>query len=484
MAVVKIIQADVIEWAKTYQGEPAMAMLCDPPYHLGDNGFMNKQWDSAKYGVAFNPETWSLLAKHLYPGAFGMAFASSRGWHRLAAAIEDAGLIIHPTIYNWRTGVTYEMGGILGWVNGAGFPKATNISLQIDKAAGAERQVIGKASDGQGRMNMGNVDKGYRPNPYSEGTEYDITAPATDLAKVWEGHRYGRQALKPAVEPIIVFQKPYEGRALDNITQTGAGALNIADTRIPTNPAVDDPRLGGNGSWKTDKAAQNVYEGGYNGKDVSSSPEGRWPANFIATHAPDCHPGEKGEMICVPGCPIAALNQQGGMSKGNRASRGAGYDGSEVFFPGDPNYQSERGYNDAGGVARYFYQADWSLDVAEQIAMSDPAMYCAKASQKERNAGLDTRNPHTTVKPLALARWLATMLLPPDRYTPRRLLIPFAGVASECIGAMQAGWDEIIGIEREEEYVPIAKARIAYWTGLTAKKEVPNTDDGKQLPLF
>lgn len=73
------------------------------------------------------------------------------------------------------------------------------------------------------------------------------------------------------------------------------------------------------------------------------------------------------------------------------------------------------------------------------------------------------RNIHPTVKNIKLARWLATLLLPPDAYAPRRILIPFAGSGSECIGAMLAGWEDVVGVEREAEYVAIAEARLAWW---------------------
>ncbi len=82
-----LINDDVMKWAAGYTGPKFHALLCDPPYELG---FMGKDWDRS--GIAFNPETWEALAEHLLPGAFGMAFASSRGWHRLAVAIEDAGV--------------------------------------------------------------------------------------------------------------------------------------------------------------------------------------------------------------------------------------------------------------------------------------------------------------------------------------------------------------------------------------------------------
>lgn len=70
-----------------------------------------------------------------------------------------------------------------------------------------------------------------------------------------------------------------------------------------------------------------------------------------------------------------------------------------------------------------------------------------------------------TVKPIALTRWLATLLLPPPEYAPRRILVPFAGVMSEAIGAMLAGWEEIVAIELDESYCEIGRARLRFWQG-------------------
>ena len=72
-------------------------------------------------------------------------------------------------------------------------------------------------------------------------------------------------------------------------------------------------------------------------------------------------------------------------------------------------------------------------------------------------------NVHSTVKPLSLTTYLATLLIPPKDYTPRRMLIPFAGVGSEIIGAMLSGWECIIGIEKEDKYIQIAKKRVDFW---------------------
>jgi hypothetical protein len=214
----QIIQNDVIEWAKNYKGKPFHALFADPPYHLtsihkrfgkagsapakhgkdgafsrASRGFMGQQWDGEGLdgkGIAFDPETWAALGAHLYPGAFGMAFASSRGWHRLAVAIEDAGFIIHPSIFGW---------GFL-----SGMPKATRIDTQIDKAAGVEQEIVGRRPESV-------ISKKWR---VTEGREdlptglLDIKQPATPLAQAWAGYRYGLQAMKPALEPLVLFSKP------------------------------------------------------------------------------------------------------------------------------------------------------------------------------------------------------------------------------------------------------------------------------------
>jgi hypothetical protein len=139
-----------------------------------------------------------------------------------------------------------------------------------------------------------------------------------------------------------------------------------------------------------------------------------------------------------------------------------------------------------GTAARFFYNADYTLD---KLEAADPLFYCAKAARRERDAGLEamplkhtmfgdggetydgisnsknpTRNPHPTLKPLKLTQHLATLLLPPSEYAPRRLFVPFSGAGSEMIGAMLAGWEVVQGVEMEAEYAEIARARLAHWS--------------------
>jgi site-specific DNA-methyltransferase (adenine-specific) len=73
------------------------------------------------------------------------------------------------------------------------------------------------------------------------------------------------------------------------------------------------------------------------------------------------------------------------------------------------------------------------------------------------------KNPHATIKSIDLNRYLATLLLPPKEFVPRRILVPFSGTGSEMIGALQAGWEEVVGIELETKTCEIAAKRIHHW---------------------
>ncbi len=410
----KIFNEDAIKWANEYDGEPFHALLSDPPYHLtsivkrfgkensspakfgsdgvfsrSSNGFMGQKWDGGD--IAFQPETWYAFSKVMYPGAFGMAFSASRNWHRLAVAIEDAGFVIHPSIFCW--------------LQGQGFPKSTNIEKQIQ--------------------------------------DYP------DLPEIWKGHKYGLQALKPAVEPIIVFQKPYEGRPIDNIISTGAGALNIDGGRIETkgegvviNRFTDGAKPWGNGSG-------HEYE-------TEVTVQGRYPANFILDEGLS-----------------ERLDNQSGELKAGTASNNSGAMG---YHGGRRGSTDEIGYGDNGGASRFFFR------VSDQIDEADLVYYTSKVGKKERNAGLQSfpekersymnthngnpdGNPHPTLKPISLSKYLATLLLPPKQYSPRRLFVPFSGVASEMIGACLSGWEEVVGVEFDKEngYVDIANKRLEHW---------------------
>ena len=77
---------------------------------------------------------------------------------------------------------------------------------------------------------------------------------------------------------------------------------------------------------------------------------------------------------------------------------------------------------------------------------------------------VNARNTHPCLKPLALCEYLARLIVPPEAYRDSaRLLVPFCGSGSEMIGALRAGWQNVDGIEKEPEYVDIARRRLDWW---------------------
>jgi site-specific DNA-methyltransferase (adenine-specific) len=435
--------SEIMDWLRDYDGPLFHAILTDPPYHLtsitkrfgkpdaapakGDvynraaKGFMGQTWDGGD--LAFQPELWAALGEKLHPGGFLMSFASSRGWHRVACAIEDAGFVIHPTLF--------------GWAFGSGFPKATRIDTQVDKAAGnnsPDKLNGGHIGMGVAAGGADNENELHNKIPHVIGKgNYSNGTPIYPLAQAWASHRYGLQALKPALEPIIVAQKPYQGRPVDCITSTGAGALNIDGGRIGTEGESWNGRQNGNPESVT------VYGNGLNHVSSPSHPAGRWPSN----------------LLLLDDEAAAALDRMSGELKSGLVKEG--YKRHTQGWFDNPNEYQMVGYNDSGGASRFFFRVQQQLDDAE------PVYYEAKASRTERDKATDDSNIHPTVKPIDLTRYLATLLLPPAEYAPRRILVPFAGVGSEMIGAMLAGWDEITGVEMSEDYLPITRQRLEWW---------------------
>ena len=158
---------------------------------------MGKKWDDLSQNELQQDwhREWLVEAfRVLQPGGVIKAFSATRTWHRLAAAMEEAGFVdIH----------------LEAWTYGSGFPKSLNIGKALDRAAGAEREVVGSVFL-TGNAAQTTKEKG---GTYAAGTdargvpakEVMITAPATDEAKKWDG--FGT-AIKPAWEPIVVGRKP------------------------------------------------------------------------------------------------------------------------------------------------------------------------------------------------------------------------------------------------------------------------------------
>ncbi len=206
-------------------------------------------------------------------------------------------------------------------------------------------------------------------------------------------------ALKPAYEPILLARKPPLGSVQCNLHAYGTGALNVDACHV----------------------------------------EGRWPANVVLSHAPNCR-----DECCQPTCAVALIDAAAGDARVAYAARRP--------------------------VSRLFY--------------------CPKATRRERNAGCEhlphqrldlfptaadaaytpptAPNAHPTVKPLALMRWLVRLATPPGG----TVLDPFCGSGSTgCAAVLEDR--RFLGIERNEQYAAVARARIAHWTQAVRSSEAP-----------
>ena len=465
-------------------------IVTDPPYELG---FMGKAWDAS--GIAYNVDVWRQCWRVLKPGGHLLAFGGTRTYHRMTVAIEDAG---------------FEIRDSLHWIYGSGFPKGQDIAKSIDRrrddradvlqvtawlasardAAGwanrqidalwgfdgmaghwtsqgkaacvptpeqwdrlrdelgfddteirplvavlngrkgalgeawSQREVIGRRTTGL-RTGRGTV-------PVIRSSEnLDLTAPATDPARQWQGWN---TALKPAHEPIVMARKSTGfNTTVANVLEHGTGALNIDACRTVAGQDYRDkcasvvgiasPRNGETlGEWT-------------GVREDSAHDAGRWPTNILLGHGPDCIDGGD----CQSGCPVAEMDRQSGVSKSDGHRRGERHGSVYGGGKGPAGADGIRGHEDSGGASRFF-----------------PVFrYEAKAPASERPRLADG-TAHTTVKPLALMRWLLRLVTPAGGL----VLDPFAGSGTTLEAAAIEGV-RAIGIEREQPHAELCKARLA-----------------------
>lgn len=423
------------------------ACFCDPPYLLS---FMGKAFDRQhKREAGFNEgqrmqawhERWARsVYRVLKPGAFLLAFGGTRTVHRLASALEDVGFEIRDT---------------LCWLYGQGFPKSLDISKAIDKHTGEER-VITRAASRPDLNRPTHIDMD--PRGSSERERRDI--PATEQSALWSG--YGT-ALKPAMEPLVLAMKPTAGTFAENAIEWGCGGLNIDGCRIGWQSASDRAAQARLVGFKgVEGKPSNSLSGGLDGslntvseENIAGHSVGRWPSNLLFSHHPSCIP--LGTKLVAPAGGDIRPNSPG---SGPRSNKIYGEDKSDR---GEwKGYKGEDGMEEVESWECHPLCPVGMLDAQSRSGAASRFFYCAKTSPSERDLNLPPgTNRHPTLKPITLCTYLSRLLLPPPRASsPRSILIPFAGAGSEMIGALQAGWDDVLGIEMEEESVEWARARI------------------------
>lgn len=252
-------------------------------------------------------------------------------------------------------------------------------------------------------------------------------------------------SLFPNVSPIVLARKPLsEGTVAANVLRWGTGALNIDGCRVSTDDVAEVGKPSWGGPMKRLSGAP-----GQEGKLVPRTPphnNGRWPANVV-------HDGSSEVVEAFPNTAPAKA--------GNRGLQHSGRHGGLADIGGNIKEGTDtvRGHSDNGGsAARFFYSAKASKrDRDEGLDGLLPAVACVGAMRDGGRESQPRKNTHPTVKPTELMRWLARLITPPGG----TVLDPFMGSGSTGKAAVYEGF-RFIGCEREDEYIKIAEARIAY----------------------
>ena len=246
-------------------------------------------------------------------------------------------------------------------------------------------------------------------------------------------------ALKPAWEPVLMARKPLVGTVQKNMRQFGTGAINIDAGRIPG--------VQGSGVWGSSNencAGDKVFNASPEGSNYRSEQHtaGRWPANVI----------HDGNECVIAGFPDVESGKPCGTKAGGQGNAFG------VFAGGIP----VTGYGDSGSAARFFYCAkasradrDDGMAGFEKKPLRWSSVDQSPGTFQSPNTDCNAHNHHPTVKPTELMRYLCTLVTPPSGI----VLDPFMGSGSTGRGALLGGF-QFIGIEREEEYVEIARVRI------------------------
>jgi DNA modification methylase len=490
-----IEHAEALDLLRALPDASVDALVTDPPYGIG---FMGREWDTfepsaveaqtlrkARKATAV-PEghggdirsggfiaydlslegmrkfqlwaaEWGAEARRvLKPGGHLVAFGSPRTYHRLTCGLEDALL---------------EVRDSLMWVHASGFPKSLNV----------ERAVATRTCPAAGRHFARELP------PPDRRRVADHVCPVTAESAPFAGTG---SALKPAYEPIALCRAPIDrdGRIAGAALRHGTGFLRVDACRV---------------------ASVGTHADGVN--------VGRWPTHLLFSHAPGCAPvgerrvpsdghypkargkggygdtgylGQEGlpdwrrgdEVVtaweCVPGCPVAELDAQGGnrRSGANPARRGSDKV-RDVYgaFAGQADARPARGL-DTGKASRFYPTFPYDLD-----ADWPGFRYCAKATRAERDYGLDAlpeallhrvnpgglehdprwapvkrRNTHPTVKPVALMRWLVRLVCARGGV----VVDPFVGSGTTAVAAAAEGV-RFVGCERIQSHAELARARVA-----------------------
>ena len=521
-------------------------------------GFMGREWDA----FVPPPALWDECLRVLKPGGHLAVFAGSRTVDLMGLSIRLAGFEMRDGIAAWIYGSGFpksldvgkaidKRGGTLdldlareiaaaikaarearGWTSGQAdqhfcggttnwswfegrkgdcrpptpetFARITaewpELTPWAERVAQVDREVVGSRTTGAAMSRLPSGETlGTGGTVFGSGQNVvDITAPATDAAREWQG--YGT-ALKPAHEPILLARRPLSGTVAANVLAHGAGALNIDACRVAHGADDDIHAKNPHTQGGFGHAGATVYGTGALAEKYDPS-GGRWPTNVVLAHHPDCvevgtrevrtgtavqrnRSGEKPASVygkydtttddqtygtdgretipafdCHPDCQVAALDEQSGTLTSGGGDRGTtsrdGLMGPDSDRGRSTTYARD---SDTGGASRFF----------------PTFRYQAKAPKSERPE-VDGRG-HPTVKPLGLMRWLVRLLVPAHEGQAGMVIDPFAGSGATLEAARLEGV-RAVGIERDEHSVRLIAKRL----GVEFHEPVPEPETPAEEP--
>lgn len=408
---------DAANIATVVAAESVDAIVTDPPAGIG---FMGKTWDSDK-GGRDHWITWlaGIMRKAmvlLKPGGYALVWALPRTAHWTAIAVEDAGFEICDKVMH---------------LNGQGFPKSIDMARQIDM----------HLCTSTGRHFDKSLPRG------AKLLDGDHLCPAHPARTAGVGYGSG---LKPSGEDWILAQKPFRGTYVENFLRWGTGGLRIDDCRLATEEDLNG------GAYTPGRALRRMEPlAEDDGRVVAvefKQPPGRWPANVTLD-----------EQAAV------MLDEQAGERRSGSMKAGTPRGENAVFGKLGGAATEEGIVGSTGAASRFFYVAKPTRDEKDAGLDHLPLRTGGEATDREDGtAGLNSprsgagrgggvRNPHPTVKSIALMQWLCRLV------TPRggTVLDLFAGSGTTGLGALAEGL-RFVGVETDPVFADVAAGRLAH----------------------
>jgi len=478
----RVVFGDCRDVLKTLADCSVDSVVTDPPYELG---FMGKKWDSS--GIAYDVSVWEECLRVLKPGGHVLAFGGPRTFHRMAVAIEDAG---------------FEIRDSIAWMYGSGFPKSLDVSKAIDKGQGKSRE---RQLEFTAWMRATGITAGAANKALQD-------AGAISENGTIAGHYFGSSQPAIATADLFDLLRPLLPPVPEHIERLVAERTGIEWTeykkRVVTGQTTKARSTSGNSALPT-VGGETVYRT-WDESSAHTSEAKQWEGWGTALK-PAFEPIVVGRKPFAKGSTVAANVLEYGVG-------GLNIDASRVESAEDTSRKPSlvrdtpagfgKGTSLGGnGSALGRWPANVILDeysagLLDEQSGENPSrfFYCAKASKRDRNEGLDGladgvtgsfegnvaelsgrkiganpdkpnlpgKNFHPTVKPTTLMRYLIKLVTPPGG----TVLDPFTGSGSTGKAALLDGY-KFVGAELTEEYLPIIEGRLrwAYEQGTPADDE-------------